>query len=82
MEESHHRSIRAGHPPKTGSPDGLQARLEPTEAGGNLLGTSMPLVRGRINHLAERLERLEILPKVTPVVEELRAAGMGAPPRR
>ena len=56
----------------------LQARLEPTEAGGNLLGTSMPLVRGRINQLAERLERLEILPKVTPVVEELRAAGMGA----
>jgi very-short-patch-repair endonuclease len=56
----------------------LQARLEPTEAGGNLLGTSMPLVRGRINRLAERLERLEILPKVTAVVEELRAAGMGA----
>ena len=54
----------------------LGDRLAGTEAGGGLHDLTMPLVRGRLNHLAARSERLTILPKVTPVLTELTAAGM------
>ncbi|HOF62908.1 MAG TPA: DNA helicase, partial [Dermatophilaceae bacterium] len=54
----------------------LGERLAGTEAGGGLHDLTMPLVRGRLNHLAARTERLTILPRVTPVLTELTEAGM------
>jgi hypothetical protein len=54
----------------------LSERLATTEAGGGLHELTMPLLRGRLKHLASRPERLSILPQVTPVLAELRAAGM------
>lgn len=55
----------------------LGERLAPTENGGDLLGLPLPLLRGRLNRLAERRDRLAVLPQVGDVVEELRGAGMG-----
>ena len=55
----------------------LGERLGPTDEGGDLVGTGLPLLRARLGRLAERLDRLDILPHVTPVLRELREAGMG-----
>ena len=55
----------------------LGERLDPTDEGGDLVGTGLPLLRARLGRLAERLDRLDLLPRVTPVLRELREAGMG-----
>ena len=55
----------------------LDERLRPGPDDGPMLTTSFPLLRARLARLAERLDRLDILPQVTAVVDELRAARMG-----
>ena len=55
----------------------LDERLRPGPDDGPMLTTSFPLLRARLTRLAERLDRLDILPQVTAVVDELRAARMG-----
>ncbi|MEI2765412.1 MAG: DEAD/DEAH box helicase [Dermatophilaceae bacterium] len=55
----------------------LGARLAPTDEGGDLVGTGLASLRARLGRLADRLDRLDILPQVTPVLRELRDNGMG-----
>ena len=55
----------------------LGERLAPTAAGGALLATPVADLRTRLSALAARPERLVVLPAVVPVIEDLRAAGMG-----
>ncbi|MDQ2795984.1 MAG: DNA helicase, partial [Actinomycetota bacterium] len=55
----------------------LGERLAPTAAGGDLHGIPVRELRARLRSLADRPERLAVLPQVVPVLDELRAAGMG-----
>jgi hypothetical protein len=55
----------------------LGERLAPTAAGGNLHTTPLAELPTRLAALAARPERLAVLPAVVPVVDDLRAAGMG-----
>ncbi len=55
----------------------LDERLRPGPDDGPMHTTSLNLLRTRLARLAERLDRLDILPQVTAVVDELRAARMG-----
>ena len=55
----------------------LGERLAPTAAGGTLQTTPVADLRTRLAALAARPERLAVLPAVVPVVDDLRAAGMG-----
>ncbi len=55
----------------------LGGRLAGTDEGGDLLAQPLVLLRGRLTRLAGRLDRLEVLPRVMAVLEELRDAGMG-----
>ena len=55
----------------------LGERLAPTAAGGDLATTPLSQLRTRLAALAGRPERLAVLPAVVPVIDDLRAAGMG-----
>ncbi len=55
----------------------LGERLAPTAAGGDLHAAPVTGLRERLAALAARPERLAVLPQVVPVLDELRAAGMG-----
>ncbi len=55
----------------------LGERLGPTAAGGDLYGIPLARLRERLAALAARPERLAVLPEVVPVIDELKAAGMG-----
>ena len=55
----------------------LGERLAPTAAGGALATTPLSQLRTRLAALAGRPERLAVLPAVVPVIDDLRAAGMG-----
>ncbi|MBK8470282.1 MAG: DNA helicase [Actinomycetales bacterium] len=55
----------------------LDARLRVEDDTPTLLAASFPLLRNRLRVLAARLDRLDVLPQVTAVVDELRAVGMG-----
>ena len=55
----------------------LGQRLASTAAGGDLHTTPLPELRTRLTALASRPERLAVLPAVVPVIDDLRAAGMG-----
>lgn len=55
----------------------LGERLVGTEDGGDLAHLSLPRLRARIRRLAERLDRLDVLPRVSSVLATLREAGMG-----
>ena len=55
----------------------LGERLAPTAAGGDLATTPLSQLRTRLAALAARPERLAVLPAVVPVIDDLRAAGMG-----
>jgi len=55
----------------------LGERLGPTAFGGDLTGIPMPVLEQRLRALAARVDRLAVLPQVVPVIEELRASGMG-----
>ena len=55
----------------------LGALLEPTTGGGDLLGTPLDDLRTRLASLAERADRLVVLPTVGPILERLQAAGLG-----
>ncbi len=61
----------------TGDLAWLDERLRPGPDDKPMLTTSFPLLRARLARLSDRLDRLDILPQVTAVVDELRAAGMG-----
>jgi hypothetical protein len=54
----------------------LGERLAPT-GGGDLLTMPLSQLRARLAALAARPERLAVLPAVVPVIDDLRAAGMG-----
>ena len=56
----------------------LGERLASTAAGGDLHGIPLADLRLRLAELAAAPERLAVLPVVGPVIESLRAAGMGA----
>jgi hypothetical protein len=55
----------------------LEERLAATAAGGDLTGIPLPALGQRLRELAARVDRLAVLPHVAPVIEELRASGMG-----
>jgi very-short-patch-repair endonuclease len=55
----------------------LGQRLASTTAGGELHTTPLDELRTRLRALAARPERLAVLPAVVPVIDDLRAAGMG-----
>ncbi len=55
----------------------LDSRLRPGPDDTPMLTTTFPLLRARLTRLAQRLDRLDILPQVTAVVDELRAARLG-----
>ncbi|MGV1010053.1 MAG: DNA helicase [Dermatophilaceae bacterium] len=55
----------------------LGDRLTGTQEGGDLARLSLPRLRGRVRRLAARLDRLDVLPRVSPVLATLREAGMG-----
>jgi REase_MTES_1575/AAA domain/Protein of unknown function (DUF4011) len=55
----------------------LGARLATTAAGGDLLGTPLADLQVRLVALAQRLDRLAVLPRVVPVIDDLRESGMG-----
>ncbi len=56
----------------------LEARLATTRAGGELLPLPLADLGVRLDGLAGRVDRLAILPRVTPLIEELKASGMAA----
>jgi DNA polymerase III delta prime subunit len=56
----------------------LGSRLATTVAGGDLLETPLAGLQDRCAALARRRDRLAVLPRVVSVIDELRAAGMGA----
>ena len=56
----------------------LGTRLAPTTAGGDLSGTALPDLQARLAALADRADRLAVLPRVVSVLDSLRAAGLGA----
>ena len=55
----------------------LDERLRPGPDDAPMASVPFPLLRTRLARLAERIDRLDILPQVTAVVDELRAARMG-----
>jgi hypothetical protein len=55
----------------------LGERLKTTAAGGDLHGTPLKQLRPRLAELASRVDRLTVLPHVVPILDDLRAAGMG-----
>jgi len=55
----------------------LGARLATTAAGGDLLGTPLADLQVRLAALAERRDRLAVLPRVVSVIDDLRESGMG-----
>src|SRR5204863_4254939 len=55
----------------------LGHRLASTADGGDLHTTPLGQLRTRLTALAARPERLAVLPAVVPVIDDLRAAGMG-----
>jgi very-short-patch-repair endonuclease len=55
----------------------LGQRLASTAAGGDVHTTPLDELRARLTALAARPERLAVLPAVVPVIDDLRAAGMG-----
>lgn len=56
----------------------LGARLAKTAAGGDLLGTPLPDLKVRLAALASRRDRLDVLPRVVTLLDDLRQSGMGA----
>ncbi len=52
--------------------------LASTADGGALQSLAIPQLKQRLRDLAARLDRLAVLPKVVPVIDELRESGMGA----
>jgi hypothetical protein len=56
----------------------LGARMATTVAGGDLLGTPIVELQDRLAGLARRRDRLAVLPRVVPLIDDLRASGMGA----
>ena len=56
----------------------LSAALAPTAGGGELHGIPIAALKQRLRDLAARPDRLAVLPRVVPVIEELRRSGMGA----
>ena len=55
----------------------LGARLATTVVGGDLLGTPLVELQDRLAGLARRRDRLAVLPRVVPLIDELRESGMG-----
>ena len=55
----------------------LGGLLEPTKAGGDLLATPLDDLRTRLASLAERTDRLAVLPAVGPILQRLQATGLG-----
>lgn len=55
----------------------LAERLTPTQEGGDLHGTPVPELRARLARLAGREDRLEVLPRVVPLLDEIGAMGLG-----
>jgi DNA polymerase III delta prime subunit len=55
----------------------LGARLATTAAGGDLLGTPLADLQVRLAALAERRDRLAVLPRVVSVIDDLRESGLG-----
>ncbi len=56
--------------------DWLAERLQTTDEGGGLLTTLRPALAARLDRLADRLDRLEVLPQVSGVLADLRAEGL------
>ncbi|WP_230209023.1 AAA domain-containing protein [Nostocoides sp. HKS02] len=56
----------------------LGERLAPTAGGGELVATPIDELQQRMRDLADRPERLTILPQVLGALDDLREAGMGA----
>lgn len=55
----------------------LGSRLATTAAGGDLLGTALADLQVRLVALAQRRDRLAVLPRVVSVIDDLRESGMG-----
>ncbi len=55
----------------------LGERLATTGEGGDLITIPLPALRSRLTTLTARADRLAILPKVVPIMDELDAAGLG-----
>jgi len=55
----------------------LGARLATTAAGGDLLGMALVDLQVRLVALAQRRDRLAVLPRVVSVIDDLRESGMG-----
>ncbi|MHB8186479.1 MAG: AAA domain-containing protein [Dermatophilaceae bacterium] len=55
----------------------LGARLATTSAGGDLLGMALADLQVRLVALAQRRDRLAVLPRVVSVIDDLRESGMG-----
>jgi len=55
----------------------LEERLASTAGGGDLTGIPLLVLKERLGELADRLDRLAVLPQVVSVIEELKASGMG-----
>lgn len=55
----------------------LAQRLPGTSEGGDLHGTALEELRARLARLAGRGDRLAVLPRVVPILDELAAMGLG-----
>jgi len=55
----------------------LGARLATTAAGGDLVGTPLADLQVRLSALAQRRDRLAVLPRVVAVIDDLRESGLG-----
>jgi REase_MTES_1575/AAA domain/Protein of unknown function (DUF4011) len=55
----------------------LGARLATTASGGDLVGTALADLQIRLGGLAQRRDRLAVLPRVVAVIDDLRESGMG-----
>jgi REase_MTES_1575/AAA domain/Protein of unknown function (DUF4011) len=55
----------------------LGTRLATTPGGGDLLGSSLSELPGRLEALASRSDRLAVLPRVVSVLDNLRESGLG-----
>jgi hypothetical protein len=55
----------------------LGERLASTSGGGELLGVELPALQARLEELAGSQDRLALVPRVLPVMDELAAAGLG-----
>ena len=55
----------------------LGTRLAATPGGGDLLGSSLSELPGRLEALASRSDRLAVLPRVVSVLDNLRESGLG-----